>query len=130
MNGSAASSPGRKLKLAFVLFACVLLLVGITVIFPRVAPARAAGATLTVSPLVGIAGTSLTISGKAFGAGEIVKLYWNYTGPGTGTLLTTATGNSTGSFTVGATVPASAVTGPIPIAGVGQTSNTTASFNF
>src|SRR3989440_3595604 len=220
MNGSAASSPGRKLKLAFVLLACVLLLVGITVIFPRVVPARAAGATLTVSPrsgvystrfitvtgssyapnetanvywnysgpgtrtlkkavstdatgafttkfqiplaatatytiagigqtsqlvatgtflllpilqvspLVGIAGTSLTISGKAFGAGEIVKLYWNYTGPGTGTLLTTATGNSTGSFTVGATVPASAVTGPIPIAGVGQTSNTTASFNF
>jgi outer membrane protein assembly factor BamB len=85
---------------------------------------------LLVSPPQGIAGTQLTISGDAFGDGEMVNLYWNYAGPGTGTLLTTATGDNTGSFSINAHVPSNADSGVIAIVGIGQTSNTSAKFSF
>ncbi len=85
---------------------------------------------LTLSPLAGGPGSKLYIFGNAFGANETVNIYWNYTGPGTGTLLTTAVGNTTGSFKTTASVPTGTTPGYIPIAGVGQTSNTVGSFNF
>jgi outer membrane protein assembly factor BamB len=85
---------------------------------------------LTLSPLAGGSGSRLFIFGNAFGANETVNIYWNYTGPGTGTLLTTITGNSTGSFKTTAIVPSGTTPGLIPIAGVGQTSNAVGSYNF
>ncbi len=66
-------------------------------------------------------GTPLTITGNAYSANEIVDLYWNYTKPGTGTLLQKIPSNSTGSFTITITVPKS-LTAHIPIVGVGETS--------
>lgn len=67
-------------------------------------------------------GTAITFTGNSYGANEVVKIYWNYTGPGKGTLLTSATGDSTGSFTAHAKIPSNAIPGSTtPIAGVGQT---------
>ncbi len=77
-------------------------------------------------PLDAGAGTPIHFNGYAFGAGETVNLYWNYTGPGTGTFLTTTTGNSTGSFLVYTTIPVGTHTGFITVAGVGQTTNAVA----
>jgi hypothetical protein len=85
---------------------------------------------LYLSPLAGGPGTKIFIFADAFGANETVNIYWNYTGSGTGTLLTTATANSTGTFKTTDVVPTSTTYGPIPIAGVGQTSNAVGSYNF
>jgi outer membrane protein assembly factor BamB len=85
---------------------------------------------LTLNPLAGGPGTKLYLFGHAFGAFEAVNIYWNYTGPGTGILLTTVTGDSTGSFKTTASVPGGTTPGLIPIAGVGQTSNAVGSYNF
>jgi len=85
---------------------------------------------LYLRPLAGGPGSKLFIFGNAFGAYEIVNIYWNYIGPGTGTLLTTAMGDSTGSFKITANVPFGSTPGLIPVAGVGQTSNAVGSYNF
>jgi outer membrane protein assembly factor BamB len=91
----------------------------------------AANSTLTGNPLASGPGTQLTLSGKGFGASETVQIYWNYTGPGTGTLLTSTVSKSNGSFTANVIVPSGTPPGAfIPIAGVGQTSNITAIFKF
>lgn len=80
---------------------------------------------LFVSPQASGPGTAIQVTGNDFGAGESVKVYWNYSG-GTGTLLGTGTGDSTGSFTINTKVPSplSLSTGGVTIAGVGQTSKT------
>ncbi|GAC1349300.1 MAG: hypothetical protein NVSMB27_21120 [Ktedonobacteraceae bacterium] len=67
-------------------------------------------------------GSIFTLTGQAFGAGEQVDIYWNSTGPGTGTLLTTASADGTGSFQVKAKVPSNATYGKNPLFGIGQTS--------
>jgi hypothetical protein len=85
---------------------------------------------LSVSPPTSGPGTKLNITGNAFSAREMVTIYWNYTGPGTGTILTTAIGNSTGSFKTKTFVPTGATPGYISIVGVGQTSNATGNFSF
>lgn len=93
--------------------------------------ADAASATLTGNPLGSGPGTQVALSGKGFGASEAVKIYWNYAGPGTGTLLTTSMSNSNGKVTTNIVVPGGTTPGAfIPIAGIGQTSNITAIFNF
>jgi len=81
-------------------------------------------------PEAGATGSSFTIYGNAFASGETVNIYSNYTGPGTGTLLGTATGDTNGSFTVKVALPAGTIPGSLIITGVGQSSNTTASFSF
>jgi outer membrane protein assembly factor BamB len=83
-----------------------------------------------LSPRAAGAGTVTYFFGFAFGAGESVNIYWNYTGPGTGTLLKTAIADSTGSFKVSAKIPTGTAAGTIPVTAVGQTSNTSASFGF
>ncbi|HET9999243.1 MAG TPA: PQQ-binding-like beta-propeller repeat protein [Ktedonobacteraceae bacterium] len=85
---------------------------------------------LTILPVAGGAGSSMTLSGNAFGASEAVKIFWNYTGPGTGTLLTTANSDVNGSFTVKTTVPTGSTQVIIPVVGVGQTSNSTGTFTY
>lgn len=81
-------------------------------------------------PQAGGPSSSTVFSGFAFAAGEQVKIYWNYRGPGTGTLLTTATGDSTGSFTATANIPANVTPGTYPIGAVGQSSNLKAKYFF
>lgn len=85
---------------------------------------------LSILPVAGGAGSPMTISGNAFGANESVNIYWNYTGPGTGTLLTTATSDANGSFTVKSAVPSGTSAVIVPVAGVGQTSNSTGTFTY
>ena len=85
---------------------------------------------LHVNPPAGSSSNRLYITGHAFGAGETVNLYWNYTGPNTGILLTTTTSDATGSFKTNAAIPGSTTAGYIPIVGVGQTSNATGKFMF
>ncbi|HKV58824.1 MAG TPA: PQQ-binding-like beta-propeller repeat protein [Ktedonobacteraceae bacterium] len=77
-------------------------------------------------------GTPIQLTGNDFGAGEVVNVYWNYNGPGTGTLLGTPTADSTGSFTLNASIPSSPSlsTGGLNIVGVGQTSMTTGFYKF
>jgi outer membrane protein assembly factor BamB len=71
--------------------------------------------------------SNLKVHGNSYGAGEQVSIYWNYTGPGTGKLLTNVAADSTGSFSTAISVPVSAIYGSNPVAGIGQTSNTMAS---
>ncbi len=84
---------------------------------------------LFVLPIAAGTGTPISIQGNAFGAGETVNIYWNYTGPGTGTLLTSAIGDVTGSFTATAMAPSSPA-GHVPIAGIGQASHTSSTYTF
>ena len=78
------------------------------------------------APLDSGPGTKIHITGNAFGNGETVKIYWNYKGPGTGTFITSATGNATGTFSLYNYVPANAPPGFTILAGVGQTSKAVA----
>jgi outer membrane protein assembly factor BamB len=83
-----------------------------------------------MSPRASGARTTIYFFGNAYGAGEAVNIYWNYTGPGTGTLLTTATANSTGSFKITSKVPTGTAPGTIPVVAIGQTSGASATFGF
>lgn len=84
-----------------------------------------------VTPGAAGSGSGIQVTGNDFGAGEVVKIYYAYHGAGTGTLIATATGDSTGSFTVNSTIPAgSTAHDTLSIAGVGQTSNTVGIFKF
>lgn len=83
--------------------------------------------SITAPGSVGVAGLPLTIHGYAFGANETVNLYWNYV-KGGGTFVTGVTGDSNGSFTTTITVPSSPSSGFSTLGGVGQSSNTTATY--
>lgn len=74
--------------------------------------------------------SNLKIHGNAYGAGEQVSLYWNYTTPGTGTLLTSATADGTGAFSTSVAVPGGTIYGSTPVVGIGQTSNSIASAHY
>src|SRR2546426_2933263 len=68
-------------------------------------------------------GSLFNLTGQAFGAGEIVNLYWNCSGSCTGTPPITATANQqTGSFQVSARIPTAPTTtyGKNYITGIGQ----------
>lgn len=85
---------------------------------------------LYMSPRAAGPGTLGYFYGNAFAASEMVNIYWNSTGPGTGTLLTTTPPtNATGSFTVTALIPSSKV-GQVPVFAIGQSSGTSASTIF
>lgn len=91
----------------------------------------ATAASITLNPLGGGPGTQVAVGAKGFGASENVNIYWNYTGPGTGTLLTSVTSKSNGSFKANIVIPTGTTPGVfVPIAAVGQTSNKVGSFNF
>ena len=98
---------------------------------PHHQKAYAAGAMLSVTPTSGAysAWNQNTVTGQNYAANESVNIYWNYTGSGTGTLLTTATADGTGAFSTAVNRPLAA-TGTYTIAGVGQTSGLVASAPF
>jgi hypothetical protein len=79
-------------------------------------------ATLVVSPTSGPAGTTVKVTGSAFGAGEAVALYWDSRASAA---LTTTTAGSTGMIAASFTVPRTATTGTHRIYSVGQTSGDT-----
>jgi outer membrane protein assembly factor BamB len=110
--------------ISLLMLALAFVAAGVFIVVPRLQSAHAAGATLTVSPksIVYAASSVISVKGSQYAASESVKIYWNYTGPGTGTLETTATADATGAFTTKIfPVPLSA-TGTYTIAGVGATS--------
>ncbi len=84
---------------------------------------------LYVRPQAGVSGTQGTVYGNAYVANETVKVYWNYKNIKNRMLMTTATSNSTGSFAVPVTIPG-ATPGSYTMAGVGQTSNYVASYQY
>ena len=101
---------------------------GVFIVVPRLQSAHAAGATLTVSPksVVYAASTVISVKGTLYAASESVQIFWNYTGPGTGTLETTATASPAGAFTTKIFPVPLVATGIYTIAGVGVTSGSVA----
>ena len=85
------------------------------------------------SPQAGGPGGKLFVYGNAFASGELVNIYWNYTGPGTGTLLASVNADTvTGSFSVKGTIPTNSTASPgnVPIVGIGQSSGQSGSYTF
>jgi outer membrane protein assembly factor BamB len=85
------------------------------------------------SPQAGGPGGKPYIYGNAFASGETVNIYWDYTGPGTGTLMATTSADTvTGSFATKGTIPAntSASPGNVPIVGIGQISKASDTYTF
>ena len=110
----------------------VLSLVVSGIIIPR--SAHASGATVSVTPAKGAYTARndqipITVQGLMYAPNEVVKVYWNYTGPGTGSLEATATANAKGSFSVDF-LRVLAAHGTYTIAGVGQTSGSVATATF
>jgi hypothetical protein len=76
--------------------------------------ALAQGSTVTISPIQGPPGTSVTGTGSGWTAGDQIQAIWN--GP-TGTDVgSPVTVNSSGGFTLPFTVPSSAVAGSYQVA--------------
>ncbi|HKF38142.1 MAG TPA: hypothetical protein VKB35_14705, partial [Ktedonobacteraceae bacterium] len=71
----------------------------------------------------------ITVQGLMYAPNEVVKVYWNYTGPGTGNLEAKATANAKGNFSVDF-LRVLAAHGTYTIAGVGQTSGFVATATF
>jgi outer membrane protein assembly factor BamB len=86
--------------------------------------------SINLRPQAGGPGTVTTVFGYAFNAGEVVKIYWNSKGHSNNVLMATATGDSTGSFTVNVTIPMGYAPGVYYVAGVGQTSKTISSYKY
>jgi len=107
----------------------------VVVALPRASPAHATGtATLQVTPTFGHYTNRddqqpITVRGTNFAADETVIVYWNYTGPGTGTTENTAVTNKKGFFALSFQYPLAAA-GTYSIAGVGQTSQFVATTTF
>ena len=101
----------------------VLLVLAAMILFSRFQTGivHAASPHIIVRPSSGTYPITLSLSGGGYESSETVQLYWNYTGPGTGTLETTAQTSSKGIFTVKFPVPLAAK-GTYIIAVVGETS--------
>ena len=94
--------------------------------------ARAAGAAITVAPSsrsYNPPDSLIGVTGSGYGANEIVNIYWNYTGPGTGILEGSPKTTASGGFTFYFVTPL-AHTATYTIAGVGQTSGSVATGTF
>lgn len=81
-------------------------------------------------PQAGGPGSVTTVNGFAFNAGEVVKIYWNSKGNTNNVLMATATGDSTGSFAVNATIPTGYAPGVYYVAGIGQTSKIKSTYKY
>jgi outer membrane protein assembly factor BamB len=120
-----------KRKVAISILICLLLCASSILDLPRRVTARASAnsAQLLVSPESSTYPRQLKVSGTNYGAVEKVQVYWNYTGPGTGTLERTATTNASGAFSASFYAPLTP-TGSYTIAGVGMTSGLVATAAF
>ncbi len=105
---------------------------GVFIGLPRNFAAHAAGATLTISPTgrsYNPPDSLIGVTGSGYSANETVNVYWNYTGPGTGTLEGSPKASASGGFVFFFTTPLDP-TGTYTIAGVGQTSGSIATGTF
>lgn len=121
-------------SLSILILILSLIVSGIIIALPHPQSARASGATLLVTPAKGAYTANddqipITVQGSLYSPNEVVNVYWNYTGPGTGTLEATAITNSKGNFSVDF-LRVLAAQGIYTIAGVGQTSNSIATATF
>src|SRR2546421_739169 len=121
--------------IALTMVALAIVTASVIIVLPHAQPIYAAGnPTLTLNPTSGAYTDRddqqpISVHGTNYGVNESINIYWKYTGPGTGTLLATATGNSTGSFTVNGIIP-NYSPGSYTITAIGQTSNTLAKYKF
>ncbi len=122
----------KRKGVTFVVLILAFLLGGAIVALPYRYAAHATGATLTISPsgrAYNPPDSLIGVTGANYGTHETVNVYWNYTGPGTGTLEGSPTTTASGGFTFYFTTPL-ASTGTYTIAGVGQTSGSVATGTF
>ncbi len=114
---------GKKARGSLLLVAFAFILMNIVSVLPFHRAAQAAGATLTIKPVSATYSSKkpVTVQGKGYGSNEAVQIYWNYLGPGTGTLETTTTASVKGAFSTSFYLPLAA-TGTYTIAAIGQTS--------
>ncbi len=121
-------------SLSILIVVLSLVVSGIIIALPHPRPAHAAGATLSVTPTKGAYTanddqTPITVQGLMYAPHEVINVYWNYAGPGTGTLEATAAANGKGNFSVDF-LRVLAAHGTYIIAGVGQTSGSVATATF
>src|SRR5438270_652708 len=88
---SASFFKRNKWSLALWMFVFTFTLAGVLLALPHTFSAHAGSAAITVSPLGSPYSSNddqspIAISGTGYTPGETVKVYWNYTGPGTGKL--------------------------------------------
>jgi outer membrane protein assembly factor BamB len=105
---------------------------GVFIGLPHNFAAHAAGATLTISPTgrsYNPPDSLIGVTGSGYSANETVNVYWNYTGPGTGTLEGSPKASASGGFLFYFVTPLGP-TGTYTIAGVGQTSGSIATGTF
>ncbi len=105
---------------------------GVIVGLPHNFAARAAGAAITITPAArsyNPPDSLIGVTGSGYAANETVNVYWNYSGPATGTLEGSPKSTGSGSFTFYFTTPL-APTATYTIAGVGQTSGSVATGTF
>lgn len=109
-----------------------IIVVGAIIALPHNRNAHAAGATISISPTgrsYNPPSSLIGVTGAGYGALETVKIYWNYTGPGTGTLKGSSTTTAKGGFLFYFVTPL-APTGIYTIGAVGQTSGSVATGTF
>jgi hypothetical protein len=79
--------------------------------------------TLAISPGSGGSGATATVTGKAYGPGENVNIYWNCSNSCTGTPLASPQADDNGGFTATVTIP-STTYGTYTISGPGSAGST------
>jgi hypothetical protein len=121
----------KQWAIAIAVVTLAFFLGGILVVMPRNFSAHAAGASITLVPKKANykQQSGIVVKGSAFATNENVKIYWNYTGPATGTFEITATADGTGAFTTKFPTPLT-FTGTYTIAAIGQTSGSVATAPF
>src|SRR5438132_453045 len=84
----------KKGALAVTMLALALVVASVSIALPHSHPTYAAGSpTFTVTPTSGAYTdrddqAPISVHGTNYGVNESVKIYWNYTGPGSGILET------------------------------------------
>jgi outer membrane protein assembly factor BamB len=115
----------RSRTTGLALLVVLVLSLALTGMVRLAAHATAATPTITLSRVTGPPTSKVTISGTAFGSSETVIATFD-----TSTTLGTTTTSSTGSFSLGITIPTAALPGKHSIQVMGQSSKLTASRSF
>src|ERR1700730_2584900 len=123
IGGASGSFSKRQWMIALLVMVVAFISGSAIVILPQKFAAHASGASITVTPPIAAYSheNSLHLAGTNFGANETVNVYWNYTGPGTGTFEIAATSDATGAFTTHFPTPL-APTSIYTVAAIGQSS--------
>jgi len=115
----------RKTTIGFTLLVGLLLSLTLSGVTPLAVHATANTATIRLSTVTGPPTTKVTVKGTGFGSSETVIATFDIN-----TVLGTTTTDSMGNFSLGITIPASALPGKHSIQATGQSSGLTASHTF